>query len=467
MRIHLVISQFAIQADLQFTQIIESAKKCVVGQDSVMAIVCDRLLTSTCEYSNWLVNSEGEKSDPSEVCRVCENFTFDTLSVTGIQSVKNLSDVVGHEKAAHVSDENLDLEHYFKANSTIFDIVFNSFATEFKIATDFQFDELSITEISRLRSYIGSAEVLFEGFKRFFAAENIASIHMFNGRFLAYRAALLAARVLKIPTFVYERGQQAKPILMFGESATFQTVSAADKVKNNLFPYNFSESLLLRQNYLINRTVGNTHYAFTQSPREREVEEILTAAGGRKIVSVYTSSDYEYMEFQGMSLDRSGCLFENQKDFLLWISDVCSRSLNIYYVIRIHPNEGRRSQSKRIGESSYTKWIMAEIGYSRPNLRVIHPDENMSSYSILSISSLCMAYGSTIALEASQLGIPSVVVGEAIYRLSGSVKTCSSISELEELATCQRTFSKDELLERGRKAWVVDAALSVFAIWNN
>lgn len=469
---HVVVPQFAICSDLTYPQLLKSAQICCGQDESMLAITCQQDVAEICEYADWLSGKQSGFLKPEAICQECVRFVKSTLDLIPHESMA-LRDVL-REAAVNFTELKFpqqtnreNIASFLDANPIYREIILSSIATEFKLSSDFSVFDLPDAQFHKFLKDLRAAIDCYLAFCSFFRKNDVRSVHIWNGRFLVQRAVLRAARQSGVPTFVYERGIGALPILVMNESATFQQVEFSRSVKRGLYPFNFQDSFNLRRDFLLNKALGFTLYAFTDYPDEAHIREILSRARNRRIVSLFTSSDYEFLEYQGLEWDRSGVLFRNQQEFLDWFLTVVKKYSDIFFSIRIHPNEGRRSMSKRVPVSIFAQNLMdtyKKLGAD--NVEVVHPDDPLSAYALLSVSSLSITYGSSVGMEASQLGIPSIVSGDAFYR-----KECAifpeSLEEMEDFVSGKKTLSKQKLLENSARAWVIDASMTAFAVWHN
>jgi len=98
---------------------------------------------------------------------------------------------------------------------------------------------------------------------------------------------------------------------------------------------------------------------------------------------------------------------------------------NIKIWIRIHPN------LKAVRWNFIRRVYKLETLYK--NVSVIYPDSNVSTYTLLDSCNTVVSFGSTIGIEASYWGKPSVLIGRSSYENLGSVYVPKSHSEVISL----------------------------------
>jgi Capsule polysaccharide biosynthesis protein len=107
-------------------------------------------------------------------------------------------------------------------------------------------------------------------------------------------------------------------------------------------------------------------------------------------------------------------------DIQAWIDaaiDAFRRRPEHRLVIRVHPSEmhlpGRTSRDSLAAHIARTHPELP------PNVRVIGPDDPVSSYPLMAASDLGLVYTSTVGLELAVSGVPTIVAGDTHYRGKG------------------------------------------------
>jgi hypothetical protein len=103
-----------------------------------------------------------------------------------------------------------------------------------------------------------------------------------------------------------------------------------------------------------------------------------------------------------------------------------SKRPDLQLIIRIHPAEIRGSLPSR-------QRVADEITKAFPklpnNIHLIKPDENISTYALMSLCQAALIYGTKMGVELTSLGIPVIVAGEAWIRNKGITFDASSTEE--------------------------------------
>ncbi len=136
-------------------------------------------------------------------------------------------------------------------------------------------------------------------------------------------------------------------------------------------------------------------------------DDFLTFAGDFKaIVPVFTNVIFD------TSQAHANTLF---KDMFEWLDLVVKKAVenpDILFVIRAHPDEMRKGKSS---QESVMAWAEAKGAAEVQNIKLIGPDETLSSYELIRLSKFTMVYNSSIGLEATLLGAAVLCAGKARY----------------------------------------------------
>jgi hypothetical protein len=108
-------------------------------------------------------------------------------------------------------------------------------------------------------------------------------------------------------------------------------------------------------------------------------------------------------------------------DMFCWleeISGLIKENPRTLFVIRAHPDEIRPGKESR---ETVSEWVKSRGLNRLPNVVLIEPGDNLSSYQLIQRSKFVMVYNSTIGLEASILGAAVICAGRARFTQVKSV----------------------------------------------
>lgn len=142
-------------------------------------------------------------------------------------------------------------------------------------------------------------------------------------------------------------------------------------------------------------------------------------------------------------------IFDKQLDWICRTIDFYLMNPHTNLVIRIHPAEVKGQIPSR---QPILNQIQERYNVLPSNIRIVGPDEQLSSYAILEHSNLVLIYGSKIGIEAAARGHIVVVAGDAWCRNKGfTIDPTTSEEYLQTLTQYSATNIKYQETHSARK----------------
>lgn len=263
----------------------------------------------------------------------------------------------------------------------------------------------------------------------FVGTHRIDRLEFFNGRIVPTHAALLAARNAQCDYGVIEVSGKEKKL--------FVTDNASVHDRGYL------QAELLRFIELGGRDlrVGKEFFESRRGGRESDVRSFTSTqkAGvlqtfNLPVISVFTSSADELKVageqwFTKASLDPAA--------FILELTGLVAGRYQI--VVRMHPNQA--------GDKTGMASEMISTLKSSASIYLITPQSDVSSYELLDASHAVLTFGSTIGLEATYWGKPSILAGRTLWDCLDIAYTVDSPREIQTLlAGDLRARSKEDAI---------------------
>jgi len=271
-------------------------------------------------------------------------------------------------------------------------------------------------------TYIREALVVFECVISLIEQYRPRTVLTFNGRFALSLPIVEAARAKGIEVLFHERGADSTRFYLhplqphdfsYARSRVVQVWDKGGSEKANVGHTFFARR---RQGDGIGWT------SFTG----RQLQGLAPEKSQRRRIVYFTSSDDEYASVGEF---RTHFLFTSQRDAIKWLIDYVRGRPETELFIRVHPH----LMQKGAGERSWWEGLHGD------NTTVIKADEPIDSYALAESADVVVSYGSTIGIEATYWGTPSVLLGDAAYRDANCVYEPASLHELKA------TLSEDNL----------------------
>lgn len=205
------------------------------------------------------------------------------------------------------------------------------------------------------------------------------------------------------------------------------------------------ETILM--NYLESRKTGSQDWIWFHEKPEEKVAHISKETGidfSKPVIGALTSVMWD------AKLHYKSNAFSNMVDWIKATIEYFAGRPELQLLIRIHPAEVRGTLPSRQPLVDEIKRMFPELPQ---NVFVIPPESQISTYAVLEQCDTAIIYNTKTGIEASSVGIPVIVAGEAWIRNKGFTLDAESpdayIKLLDRLPTTKRMSV--EKLERARK----------------
>jgi hypothetical protein len=244
--------------------------------------------------------------------------------------------------------------------------------------------------------------------------------YIFNGRFSIARAFVRACERRNVEYYTHERGGQRFLYSLFRNSLPHQPGPFASRIRE---AWEKEKDTSFREReareFYDERRRGEcsawVSYVLEQDP-DRLPEGWNPA---RRNLAIFASSEGELAGIQDYFKPR---IYPSQLEGVLHLASAAEADPSIHLYLRVHPN----SSSER-----WQWWKDSRLA-GRANLTVIQPEDRVSSYALLDACETIFTFGSTMGMEATYSGKPSVLLSEAIYRKVGAVYEPDNRKDVEE-----------------------------------
>lgn len=287
------------------------------------------------------------------------------------------------------------------------------------------------------RSMILNSVLTYEACTEVYKSWEPTQVVMFNGGGFAQGAAYHVAKSLGISVLTHERGFSDDTFLMVADAMCSNPIPQVHVAYEwSKVPVNQAEFNRIAD-FFDNRERGKDinfrpFYEF-QTDHSR-VREVLRIPKDARIVSVFTSSAYELFYWPAYKK------VERQVEMIDALIELF-RSRSDYLVIRHHP-----AMSGNFGgppEYGFLSDAYKQALNLPDNVRIIMPNEELTSYALIWNSSACIAAMSTVAIEATARGVPTAVMDVSPLRMAVA-EVLVELTEAEIEAVVERLLNRSE-----------------------
>ena len=249
-------------------------------------------------------------------------------------------------------------------------------------------------------------------------------VFIFNGRFYREKAIWRAARELGIQVHFIERFAPTWGNRYFEFQGPVHDIGYRCSLMKDFWT-SFTEAngeeaaRKIADKWFIDRSIG-----INQSFTADQTLDFRFEFGDKKVITFFHSSEDELF-----TTELGSALWDDQIIFLQALQEAFSKLNDFHLVVRVHPNLRHKSQRE------ITRWRKFESDSRHFGSTFIMHDSPIKSYDLLNKSDYILTFGSTIGVEASFFGKPSVLVSRAFHENLEVVQSINDIRDLIETLT--------------------------------
>lgn len=273
-----------------------------------------------------------------------------------------------------------------------------------------------------MRELTTSVQV-YESLKQEFLQDRPDRVYIFNGRIASHLPAYLLCRRMGIEFCAYEVANRANCYRILSNRRVHEPLTQQDIAQLRAGwtrEHEEAGEALVRQKRL------GRHLAKVEVFTAAQVRGLLPPDfdTARRNIAVFNGTLDEYAGVQGWESDfyqpdETACLrrvlqaFETDDRFVFYL--------------RVHPH------LKEVAADTSQLRDIAELAARFRNLRVIARDDDIDTYALMDACEKTLTFGSTMGIEATYWGKPSILAGRAIYENLDCVYRPRNYEELADL----------------------------------
>jgi hypothetical protein len=364
-------------------------------------------------------------SNPA-ICKACKlgyRFSINKLS-------KNIEII-----PLNFTEDNLKHKFIFNSINDIKEIQYNKVNVGYAVLSTFisfsRNPEIKLDDPTRdyLNHLINQTCKLVDGVHNLIDKVNPDVICVFNGRFFETKPLFdigISKNIEVIINEVIGSGTENDPfkITKFINSMPHDIAYLGKKVLStwDSSKLSYEEKIRIGKSFYFNKKNGlNTGLVnFTGNQEKGKLPSNWDNA--KKNIVIFNSSEDEFAAI-GKEFD-SYAIFNSQIEGIKFMLSNCKLN-NIHFYLRIHPN------LSNITESFHTDLLELDKLYT--NITIIKGDDKISTYALIDSSWKVIVFGSTVGIESSFWGKPSILLAGSMYHDLNALYKPSSKSHLLQL----------------------------------
>jgi hypothetical protein len=254
---------------------------------------------------------------------------------------------------------------------------------------------------------------------------------LFNGRFATTRAVLRAAESKGVPWLIHERGAnkgrfwQADflPHDMDAMQARIRAAWTPDQAESG------HRFFRLRR-----ERAEQAWHSFSALQREGLLPEAMRHDG--EWATFFTSAEDEMVAIGDSFVNES---FPTQEGAIAVAARAVAKVPGMRLCVRVHPHVAQKGPADR------RKWRELDV----PGILLVHAEDEVDSYALMERSRVVMSYGSTIGIEATYAGKPSLLFSPSYYDSLGVCTMAEDEAQVTAFLRDPVTFPQSATLPYG------------------
>lgn len=269
-----------------------------------------------------------------------------------------------------------------------------------------------------LEAYVESALISYRAIQKLMTMYRVARVSYFNEYAMVLGAAVAAQKagvpVTRLCQAIYRNVDHSKIALAAEPLAIYtyhRLLEEWPAWRDLALPADLVESI---SEHTLLRLSGRGYTVY--SPGHGRSTDALFAqlqlSPDRKLVVAYPSSMDEYYANMNMMNALDNVVFAKDQPFsdqMTWMRELVAhveKSDDLQLVIRMHPREGRNVHD--YFESENLANLKRDFSGDYKHVRIVWPEEKISSYDLAEIADVALPAWSNISLELARLGIPTL-----------------------------------------------------------
>jgi hypothetical protein len=244
-------------------------------------------------------------------------------------------------------------------------------------------------------------------------------VYAFNGRLSHTKAVLQACKSMQVKCILHERGN-SMPFYSLFENTSIHDLKNTQRLIIEAWKNADPDERTARATQWFNTRIGGKMENWYSFLEKQTFELPENWDKSKKNILICNSSEDE---FASLNDEWKNHLYANQTDGISKIIHDTKDMENIHIYLRIHPHLAKVSNSD----------LSELIAIKSKHITIIPASSLISTYHLVKHATQVITFGSTIGIEATFMGKPSILAGKSFYFNLGSSYDPSSHEELIEL----------------------------------
>jgi len=275
-----------------------------------------------------------------------------------------------------------------------------------------------------VRGTLTSAVASFLAMQRLLAAGRYDRVYIYNGRWSMVRSAVRACEQAGVEYYTHERGADHRSFALYHNTLPHnkpdfrRKIAAAWDVAGGA-----AEAVALGEKFFHERRqrVEKNWFSYVKKQETGRVPADWERTNER--IVFFTSSEFETA---AVSEEATGRIYASQSKALPRLArEIARLRPQAHLWVRVHPNDH--------SPAAVAQWTSAAAGLG--NVTLVRPDAVIDSYAMLDGAERVLSFGSTVSIEATFWGRPSITADDSFFDGLSALHEARSEAELLDLLT--------------------------------
>jgi hypothetical protein len=256
-------------------------------------------------------------------------------------------------------------------------------------------------------------------------------VYAFNGRFSHTKAVLQACRLMKVNCELHERGNSLPFYSLFSNTSIHDLKNTQQLILETWEKADPIEREVTARRWFETRMGGKMEnwYSFL----EKQVFELPDDWNNTKNNVLICNSSED--EFASLGEEWKNPLYKNQTEGVFRIIRDALPLKNTHIYLRVHPHLAKVDNEE----------LRSLLAFKSPNLTILPASSLISTYNLVRHASRVITFGSTIGMETTYMGKPSILAGKSFYHNMGGTYDPANHEELMELVSKELEAKPQEI----------------------
>jgi hypothetical protein len=282
-----------------------------------------------------------------------------------------------------------------------------------------------------LQRYCAASILVFEKACELIDRYRPDQVLLFNGRFATTRAVMRAAEAKGVPWLIHERGAD-KDRFWLTDCLPHDMRAIQEKMLLQWRP----EHAEAGHSFFRGRRerVERAWHSFTKAQQYGRLPAEVEAGGDW--VAFFTTSEDEMMSIGDRNRNTT---FPTQLEAIEAVAAAVKDMPGTRLCVRVHPHTSLKSREDR------EKWARLQL----PGVLVIQPDDPTDTYALVERAKVVCTYGSTVGVEATYWGTPSLLFARSHYDQLGVCEVATGGAQIAAFLRDPKTYPAERCLPYG------------------